>query len=49
MPEEQKGCRRGNRGTKDQQDKTMFKYCKEKRTNLSRIDYKKVYDIFPHS
>ena len=51
MPEEQKRCRRGNRGTKNQLliDKTIFKYCKEKHTNLSRIDYKKVYDFFPQS
>ena len=37
LPEEHKGCRRGNRGTKDQllTDKTMLKDCKKKHANLS--------------
>ena len=53
LPEEQKGCQRGSRGTKDQLliDKTVLKDCKKMHSNLSMawIDYKKVYDFFPHS
>ena len=53
MPEEQKGCKRGSRGTKDQLiiDKTVLKDCKKRHTNLSMawIDYKKAYDFVPHS
>ena len=48
--EEQKGCRRGNDGTKDQLlfDKTVLK---DWHTNLSTawIDYKKAYDFALHS
>ena len=50
---EQKGCKRGNRGTKDQLliDKTVLKDCKKRHTNLSMawIDYRKAYDLVPHS
>ena len=53
LPEEQKGCRRGSRGTKDQQliDKAVLKDCKKSHTNLSMawIDYKKAYDFVRHS
>ena len=37
LPEEQKGCKRGSRGTKDQLliDKTALKDCKKRHTNLS--------------
>ena len=53
MPEEQKGCKRGSRGTKHQLliDKTVLKDCKKRHTNLSMawIDYKKAYDFVPHS
>ena len=37
LPEEQKGCKRGSRGTKDQLliDKTILKDCKKRHTNLS--------------
>ena len=53
LPDEQKGCKRGSRGTKDQLliDKTVLKDCKERHTNLSMawIDYKKAYDFVPHS
>lgn len=37
LPEEQKGCKRGSRGTKDQLliDKTVLKDCKKRHTNLS--------------
>ena len=53
LPEEQKGCRRKSRGTKDQLliDKTILKDCKRRKTNLSMawIDYRKAYDLVPHS
>ena len=53
LPEEQKGCRRGSRGTKDQLliDKTVLKNCRKRHTNLSMawIDYRKAYDLVPHS
>ena len=52
LSEEQKGCRRGSRGTKNQIliSKTVLKDCK-KHTNLPMawIDHKKVYDFVPHS
>ena len=37
LPEEQKGCRRGSCGTKNQLliDKTVFKDCKKRYSNLS--------------
>ena len=53
LPEEQKGCRRKSRGTKDQLmiDKMILKNCKRKLTNLNLawIGYKKAYDMVPHS
>ena len=53
LPEEQKGCKRGSCGTKDQLsiDKTVLKDCKKRHTNLSMawIDYRKAYDLIPHS
>ncbi|XP_068723498.1 uncharacterized protein [Montipora capricornis] len=53
LPEEQKGCKQGSRGTKDQLliGKTVLKDCKKRHTNLSMawIDYKKAYDFVPHS
>ena len=53
LPEEQKGCRRGSRGTKGQLllDKTVLKDCRERHTNLSIawIDYRKTYDLVPHT
>ena len=53
LPEEQKGCRRGSRGTKDQLliDKTVLRDCRRRQTNLAMawIDYKKAYDFVPHS
>ena len=53
LPDEQKGCKRGSRGTKHQLliDKTVLKDCKKRHTNLSMawIDYKKAYDFVPHS
>ena len=53
LPDEQKGCRRNSRGTKDQLiiDKMVQKNCKRRLTNLCMawIDYKKAYDMVPHS
>ena len=53
LPNEQKGCRRKSRGTKDQLiiDKTIMKECKSKHKNLAMawVDYKKAYDMVPHS
>ena len=52
-PEEQKGCKRGIRGTMHQLliDKTVLKDCKKTHTNLSMawIDCRKAYDLVPHS
>ncbi|MEM7264391.1 MAG: reverse transcriptase domain-containing protein [Pseudomonadota bacterium] len=53
LVEEQKGCRKNSRGTKDQLliDKAILKNCKRRHTNLSMswIDYRKAYDLVPHS
>ena len=53
LPIEQKGCRRKSRGTKDQLliDKTVLNDCRKRHTNLGMawIDYKKAYDMVPHS
>ena len=53
LPEEQKGCRRKSRGTKDQLliDKAILKDCKRRQKNLAMawVDYKKAYDMVPHS
>ena len=53
LPEGQKGCKRGSRGTKDQllTDKTVLKDCKKRHTNLSMawLDYRKAYGLVPHS
>ena len=53
LPEEQKGCRKRSRGTKDQLliDKTVLRDCKKRKTNLAMawIDYKKAFDMVPHS
>ena len=53
LPEEQKGCKSGSRGTKDQLliDKIVLKDCKKRHNNLSMawIDYTKAYDFVPHS
>ncbi|XP_072169448.1 uncharacterized protein [Diadema setosum] len=53
FPVEQKGGRRGCRGTKDQLliDKMVMRNSKRRRTNLcvAWIDYKKAYDMVPHS
>ena len=53
LPWEQKGCRKGNRVTKDQLliDKMIVKDCKKRLTSLAApwIDYHKAYDMVPHS
>ena len=53
LPEEQKGARKELRGTKDQLliDKTILKEVKRLKKNvvMSWIDYKKAYDMVPHS
>jgi hypothetical protein len=53
FPVEQKGCRRNTKGTKDQLliDKLLLQNCKRRHTNLSVcwIDYKKAFDMVPHS
>ena len=53
LADEQKGRRKGSRGTKDQLliDKVILKNCRRRLTNLSMawIDYKKAYDMVPHS
>ncbi len=53
LPDEQKGGRKESRGTKDQLmiDKAVMREAKAKRRCLSMawIDYKKAYDMVPHS
>ena len=53
LPNEQKGCKSKSRGTKDQLviDKMVLKDCRKRHTNLTMawIDYKKAYDVIPHS
>ena len=53
FPEEQKGCLKGSRGTKEHLlvDKMVMGNCKRRKTNLAMawIDYKKAYDMVPHS
>ena len=53
LPEEQKGCRKGSRGTNDLLyiDRAVIKEFKSRNKNLAIawIDYKKAYDMDPHS
>ena len=53
LPEEQKGCLRHSRGTKDQLliHKTVMKNCRRRKVGLSMvcIVYRKSYDMVPHS
>ena len=53
LPVEQTGCKRKSRGTKDQLliDKMVLADCKRKHKNLAVawVDYKKGYDMVPHS
>ena len=52
LPEEQKGCRKGSRGTNDLLyiDRAVIKEVKSRNKNLAMvwIDYKKAYDVVPH-
>ena len=49
LPEEQKGCRKGSRGTNDLLyiDRAVIKEVKSRNKNLAMawIDYKKAYDV----
>ena len=53
LPEEQKGCRKGSRGTNDLLyiDRAVIKEVKSRSENLAMawIGYKKSYDMVPHS
>jgi flavorubredoxin len=53
IPKEQKGCRRGTKGCKDQLliSKAILQECKRRKKNLSMvwIDYQKAFDRVPHS
>ena len=53
MPDEQKGCKKKSRGCKELLliDKMILKNCKRRKTNLymGYIDYRKAYDMVPHS
>ena len=53
LPEEQKGRRKGSRGTNDllYSDRAVIKEVKSRNENLAIawIDYKKAYDMVPHS
>ena len=53
LPEEQKGCRKGSRRTNDllYVDRAVIKEMKSRNKNLvmAWIDYKKAYDMVPHS
>ena len=52
LPDEQKGCIKGSRGTNDlfYIDRTIIKEVKSRNKNLAMawIDYKKAYDTVPH-
>ena len=53
LPEEQKGCRKSSRRTNDLLyiDRAVIKDVKSRNKNLAMtwLDYKKVYDMLPHS
>ena len=53
LPEEQKGCRKDSRGTNDLLyiDWAVIKEVKSRNKNLAMvwIDYKKAYEMVPHS
>ena len=53
LPEEQKGWKKRSRGTNDllYVDRTVIREVKSRKKNLAIawIDYKKVYDMVPHS
>ena len=53
LPVEQKGCKKKSRGIKDKLliDRTILHDYRKRHTNLGMawIDYKKAYDMAPHS
>ena len=53
LENEQKGCQKNSRGTKDQLliDKMIITNCKRRKTGLAIawVDYKKAFDMVPHS
>ena len=53
LPEEQKGCRKGSRGTNDLLfiDRAVIKEVKSRNNTLAMdwIDNKKAYEMVPHS
>ena len=53
LPEDQKGCRKGSRGTNHLLyiDRAVIKEVKSRNKNFAMtwIDYKKAYDMVPHS
>ena len=53
LPEEKKGCRNSSRGTNNLLyiDRAVIKEAKSRKKNLTMtfIDYKKAYDMVPHS
>ena len=53
LPEEQKGCRKGSRGTNYLLyiDRVVINEVQSRNKNLAMawIDYKKAYDVVPHS
>ena len=53
LPNEQKGCRKESRRTKDQLliDRMILRNCKSRQTGLAMawIDYQKAYDMIAHS
>ena len=53
LPEEQKGCRKGSKGTIDSLyiDRAVIKEVKSRKKNLvtASINYKKAYDMVSHS
>ena len=53
LPEEQKGCRKGPRGTNNLLyiDRAVIKEFKSRKKNLAMVwmGYKKAYDMVPHS
>ena len=53
LPEEQKGCRKKSRGTNDQlfKDKMVMEEVMQRKRNVAMawVDYKKAYDMVPHS
>ena len=53
LPEEKEGCRKGSRGTKNLLyiDRAVTQEVKSRNKNLAMawIEYKKAYDMVPHS